>query len=241
MQAPLAPWIRWPGYLAWVFLATLPLAVLTVRSGQWQQGLLLYALCCLLSLLLLGYFGLLSLLPRLADRRRALLLRSLPAIPGAVLLILAMQSRDVPPIHDISTDLDNPPRFERVLELRDAGDNSLELDEEVMAQQREAYPDLDTLRSAQPFAAVYAAARDTARELGWEIVREDPNAGYIEAVAHTAIMNFEDDIAVRVSTDADGVLVDLRSASRVGVSDLGANAKRIRTFLDTLDSKLGQG
>lgn len=239
MQTTPSRWIRWPGHLAWLFLAMLPLAVLTVRAGQWQQGLLLYALCCLLSLLLLGYFGLLSILPRFGDQRRRLLLRSLPALPGAVLLLLALQARDVPPIHDISTDTANPPQFEVVPTLRSTSANSLDIDPEVIAQQRAAYPDLQTLRTELPYTAAYAAARQAVQDMGWEIVRDDPNAGHIEAVTHTALMNFTDDIVVRVGTDADGSRIDLRSASRVGVSDLGANAKRIRAYQERLAATLG--
>jgi hypothetical protein len=240
MHSTPAPWIRWPGYLAWVFLAMLPLAVLTVRAGEWQRGLLLYALCCLASLLLLAWFGVLSLLPRLADRRRGLLLRALPAIPGSLLLVMVLLGRDVPPIHDITTDTANPPQFEVVPGLRSPTANSLAIDDTVIARQRAAYPDLATLHSALPYPALYAAALDTARAMGWEIVRDDPNAGYIEAVARTAIMNFTDDVAIRVSTGAEGSQVDLRSASRVGISDLGANAARIRAYLERLRTAVGE-
>lgn len=231
--------VRWPGYLAWVFLALLPLAVLTVRGGQWQQGLLLYAVACLASVLLLAYFGIVSLLPRFAPARGALLLRALPALPGAILLVMALQARGLPPIHDITTDTADPPRFEVAATLRGAGDNSLDVDREVLAQQQRAYADLDTLHSSLPYAAVYAAALDTARSMGWNIVRDDANAGFIEAVAHTSLMNFADDVVIRVSTDAEGSHVDLRSASRVGISDLGTNARRIRNYLGRLRSALG--
>ncbi|MDP5071027.1 MAG: DUF1499 domain-containing protein [Congregibacter sp.] len=105
-----------------------------------------------------------------------------------------------------------------------------------MAQQREAYPDLRTLESPRSYTNSYNLALTTARELGWEIVREDPNAGFIEAVDTTAIMRFKDDVVIRVRSNADGSLVDLRSVSRVGVSDLGANAQRIRRFLSSFQT-----
>ena len=69
-----------------------------------------------------------------------------------------------------------------------------------------------------------------AAELGWEVYHQDRNAGVIEAVDTTAIMAFKDDIVIRLRTNADGTLVDIRSVSRVGISDLGANAARIRAF-----------
>jgi hypothetical protein len=227
-----APWIRWPGYLAWVFLALLPVSVVVVRSGNWQLGLLLYALGSLLSLLLLAFMAVQSLMPRWRSERPAILKRMLPALPGAVLLILAMQARDVPPIHDISTDTVDPPRFEMALELRPDDSNPIAFNAEVIEQQRAAYPDVTTLQSPRSYASSYNLALLTAKQLGWEITREDPNAGFIEAVDSTAIMQFKDDIVIRVRTNAEGSLLDMRSVSRVGISDLGANAKRIRNFMD---------
>lgn len=232
MNDSLHPALRWPGYLAWAFLALIPVAVLTVRSGNWQQGLMLYAVACLVSLLLLAWYAVATLLPRNQGRRRSLLLRALPALPGALLLVSVLSARDVPPIHDISTDLADPPRFEAILERREPSDNSLAIDPAVIEQQAEAYPDLGTLRSELPLAATFERAEAAARSLGWEIVRSDLNAGLIEAVDTTAIMGFRDDVVIRVRSNADGTMVDLRSASRVGVSDLGANAARIRDFTE---------
>ena len=231
MSDTVGNWIRWPGYLAWLFLALLPLSVIMVRSGSWQQGLLLYALAALLSMLLLAFMAVQSLLPRFANDRPAIFKRMLPVLPGAVLLVMAMQARDVPPIHDITTDTADPPMFEAAPALRGDESNPLDLDAEVIAQQRAAYPDLATLQSPRSYATSYNLALTTARKLGWEITREDPNAGFIEAVDTTAIMQFKDDIVIRVRSNAEGSLLDLRSVSRVGVSDLGANAKRIRAFM----------
>jgi uncharacterized protein (DUF1499 family) len=78
---------------------------------------------------------------------------------------------------------------------------------------------------------VFEKAMANANQLGWEIYREDLNDGFIEAVDSTAIMGFKDDIVIRLRTNASGTLMDIRSVSRVGVSDLGANAARIRQFI----------
>ncbi|EED33793.1 hypothetical protein NOR53_874 [gamma proteobacterium NOR5-3] len=231
MSDRISAWIRWPGYTAWFFLAVLALSVMMVRSGNWQQGLMMYALAGLLSLVVLLFMAVQSLMPRWGGQRMTILKRALPALPGAALLLMAMQAGDVPPIHDISTDLQDPPVFEKILSLRGDTSNPLELTEEVMEQQLAAYPDLQTLKSPRSYASSYNAALTTARDLGWEVVREDPNAGFIEAVDTTAIMNFKDDVVIRVRTNSDGSLIDLRSVSRVGVSDLGANADRIRRFM----------
>jgi hypothetical protein len=224
--------LRWPGYLAWVFLTLIALAVLTVRAGQWQQGLMLYAIACLASLLILAWYAVAILLPRNGSRRRTLALRALPALPGALLLVSAMATRGVPPIHDITTDLEDPPRFEAVIDARGPNANSLAIDPEAQALQAAAYPELDTLYSPAPYAESFARAEAIARALGWEILRSDRNAGFIEAVDTTAIMAFKDDVVIRVRSDEDGSRVDLRSASRVGLSDLGANAARIRAFTE---------
>ncbi len=81
-----------------------------------------------------------------------------------------------------------------------------------------------------PIDEAFAQALDVAAAMGWEVYHQDINAGVIEAVDTTAIMGFKDDIVIRLRSNADGTLVDLRSVSRVGVSDLGANASRIEAF-----------
>ncbi len=227
---PSGPWIRWPSHLAWAFLALLPVAVIIVRSGLWKEGLMLYALAGLLSLLLLTFMAVQSLLPRWREDRTTIFKGALPAVPGAVLLLTALLGGKVPPIHDITTDVSDPPRFEAAGDIRGPDSNPLTIKADVIEQQIAAYPDLKTLRSPRSYASSYNLALRTAQKLGWEITNEDPNAGFFEAVDTTAIMQFKDDIVVRVRTNADGSLIDLRSVSRVGRSDMGANAKRIRAF-----------
>jgi len=225
--------VNWIGYLAITLLVTLPLAVLTVRAGAWQQGLLLYALSCLGATILLGLSLLLMVLPRFAAQRRALASRALFTLPGVLLLLMLLGGRgDYPPIHDISTDTIDPPQFSAALERRGRDSNSLEIDPEVVSAQLEAYPDIVTLVTPQSLELAYSRALNAAHQLGWEVYRDDLNAGYIEAVDSTAIMGFKDDVVIRVRTNADGTILDIRSVSRVGVSDLGANAARIRRFID---------
>ncbi|MEQ8514453.1 MAG: DUF1499 domain-containing protein, partial [Chromatocurvus sp.] len=223
--------IRWPGYLAVTLLVLIPLAVLTVRSGNWQQGLILYAVACAASGLLLAWFVLALLLPWFRNQRGAVLRFGAATVPGAVLLAAVLAAPDVPPIHDITTDVNDPPRFsDTVVEARGEKANALDIDSEVIEQQREAYPDLSTLVSETSIRDTFERSEKIARDLGWEILSTDLNAGRIEAVDTTAIMGFKDDVVIRVSSNADGTRVDLRSVSRVGVSDLGANAERIREF-----------
>jgi len=108
--------------------------------------------------------------------------------------------------------------------------NPLEIDPQAISAQREAYPDVQTIRTSLEIEAAFDRALAVAGELGWDVYHQDRNAGIIEAVETTAIMAFKDDIVIRVRSNAEGTLVDLRSVSRVGIGDIGANAKRIRAF-----------
>jgi uncharacterized protein (DUF1499 family) len=228
--------INWVGYLTITLLVALPLAVLTVRSGAWEQGLMLYALSCLGAALLLILAVVLMLLPKFAPWRGALAKRALFAVPGTVLLLSLLGGGDYPPIHDITTDTADPPQFVAAPQRRPQGSNSLKIETATIEAQQAAYTSLNTLVTDAPLEQAFDQAKTTAQALGWEIYYEDLNAGIIEATATTAIMGFKDDIVIRLRTNAEGTLVDLRSVSRVGVSDLGANAARIRLFLDAFDA-----
>ena len=226
------------GYLGIALLLLLPIAVLTVRSGAWQQGLSLYALACAGSALLVVVALVLLLLPRYTQFRPDIFKRTLFALPGALLLLSLLGNQgEIPPIHDISTDVVNPPEFVAALEQRGPDANPIKVDADVINAQLAAYPEVKTLRSDLPLEEAFANAVAVAKDMRWEIIREDLNAGVIEAVDTTRIMNFKDDVAIRVTTDEQGTLVDLRSVSRVGQSDLGANAARIGDFLTRFQSR----
>ena len=143
----------------------------------------------------------------------------------------------VPPIHDITTDPDDPPRFVAVLPLRHGAPNSAEYGGAALAaQQRAGYPDLGPARVALPPDQVFARAVDVARALGWQIVAAVPAEGRLEATDRTRWFGFRDDVVIRVTADGPGARVDVRSVSRVGRSDLGTNARRIRRFLAALEA-----
>jgi len=140
-----------------------------------------------------------------------------------------LKAQSYPRIHDISTDLDHPPQFVAVVPLRGAPVPSGGA--VVAAQQLKAYPDLKTLILSVPMPQAFQSALDTAKEMGWQIVAQVPAEGRIEATDTTLWFGFKDDIVVRLFPAGDRTLVDIRSVSRVGISDVGTNAKRIRTFL----------
>lgn len=145
------------------------------------------------------------------------------------------QARSVPPIHDISTDLTDPPAFVAVLPHRAGAQNPATVGgPEVAAAQRKGYPDIQPLELAVAPEVAYARALAAAQAMGWELVAADAAAGRIEATATTLWFGFKDDVVVRVRPAAMGSRIDVRSVSRVGKSDVGTNAKRIRAYLATV-------
>lgn len=145
------------------------------------------------------------------------------------------QARALPPIHDITTDTGRPPEFVAILPLRAAAPNPATYGgPDVARAQAGAYPDLRAHRMNAAPADAFKRALQAAREMGWEIVAEDAAAGRIEATDTTFWFGFKDDVVIRMEADGSGSRVDVRSVSRVGVGDVGANAKRIRAYLRAL-------
>jgi len=146
------------------------------------------------------------------------------------------QADGLPHIHDISTDTDNPPRYVAVVPLRKDAGNPTDYSAETAAQQKQGYPDIGpALLNVPPPQALQLAER-AARAMGWDIVAVAPDDLRIEATDTTLMFGFKDDIVIRVTANGSGSRVDARSLSRIGGSDLGTNAKRIRSFLRRLDS-----
>lgn len=144
-------------------------------------------------------------------------------------------AKSVPPIHDISTDTDEPPVFVEILPLRaDASNPSEYAGADLASQQRAAYADLQPLRLQVGTDAAFDRALAAAESMGWEIVDADKASGRIEASDTTFWFGFVDDVVVRVRGDAESSVIDVRSVSRVGQSDVGKNAKRIRAYLEKL-------
>jgi uncharacterized protein (DUF1499 family) len=169
------------------------------------------------------------------DKLSALAAAALSVALIALPVQATLQGRGVPPIHDISTDTADPPAFVAIAPLRkkDNADNPSEYaGAEAAAAQAKAYPDIQPLILAVPQAEAFAKALKAANAMpGWQIVESAEAEGRIEATATTVIMGFKDDVVVRVRADAGGARIDVRSKSRVGVSDMGANAARIRAYL----------
>src|SRR5262249_15415126 len=145
----------------------------------------------------------------------------------------------VPPIHDITTDTDNPPAFVAAVKLRPAGSNTVAYEGPTLAsKQKAAYPDLAPVKLGMPPADAFQRALDAARAMpGWTVVDSDAAAGRIEANQTSRWFRFTDDVVIRVAADGAGSRIDVRSVSRVGRSDFGVNAGRIRAYTAALGQK----
>lgn len=186
----------------------------------------------------LGIAGMIHARP--GSGRRGLVIASLALVIGLVSFAVPWQwvrtARSVPPVHDITTDTENPPAFVAIAPLRADAPNEIEYGgPEIAEQQLEAYPDVQPLILDVPPDEAFRRAEDTAENMGWRMVAVDPAEGRIEATDVTFWYGFEDDVVIRVTPTEDGrSRVDVRSLSRVGGSDVGTNAKRIRKYLDRL-------
>lgn len=150
------------------------------------------------------------------------------------------KAKSVPPIHDISTDTANPPMFKALLAARRSAPNPVEYGgAEIAAQQHKAYPDIKALHFRASEPQVFDAALATARDMGWKIAAHDPATGRIEATATTFWYGFKDDVVIRIQPETNTeTRLDIRSLSRVGKSDVGKNAERIRDFEKRIRKKL---
>jgi uncharacterized protein (DUF1499 family) len=144
--------------------------------------------------------------------------------------------KQVPHIHDISTDMEDPPKFVAILPFRkDAANPSEYGGPDIAVQQRKGYPDIAPLRLPMWPERAFELAGQAAREMGWEIVDAGPGQLRIEATDTTFWFGFKDDVVIRITPEPEGSRIDVRSLSRVGSSDVGTNAKRIRAYLNKLD------
>ena len=170
------------------------------------------------------------------------------ADPADVRLYVAKTS---PPIHDISTDIEHPPQFEALLPLRKGAMNGPDYDGPKKMKmddgksyttsylQRKYYGDIHTIAILTPPEKLFNRALEAAKDMGWNIVAVAPDEGRIEATDTSLFFGFTDDIVIRVKPSGMGAKLDIRSKSRVGVSDVGKNAARIRAYVKTLAGTSG--
>ena len=203
----------------------------------------LLAVGLLVSLWMLAVGVLWTLRRRSSVQRQNLTAVVLALAAGVVVVPQATiyQAIGAPVIHDITTDTEDPPQFDAIVEVRADAPNPLDYGgPEVAAAQHAAYPDIQPMVVAHAPHEVVELVRAAVQKLGWEIVAVNAEAGLIEATDTTYWFGFKDDVAVRLRpVGAGATRVDVRSISRVGGGDLGANAARIRRLLERLRAVTG--
>jgi uncharacterized protein (DUF1499 family) len=232
--------------IAWICLimisAVLLVSVMSGLGTNWQwwgfrTGLKLlrwtvYAEIFLAVIALAGVF--LSLLRK---RRKDLVLFTAALTICLATLIVPLRiwflSKDLPAIHDITTDTETPPLFKAVIPLRKDAENPVTYGgKEIAELQQRFYPDIRPIVLEIPPSEAFAKSLSAANKLGWRIISADEKSGMIEATDSTFWFGFTDDIVIRIERSGKGSRVDVRSLSRVGKKDWGKNAERIRGFME---------
>src|SRR5271154_6300780 len=240
--------------------------------ANWTRNLAVFSVVAVLISILIVRFGFLEMKPALATFFGALACAGLSVLVGlaafvaiwrngtrgmsrillALLLALlvlgypaylALQYRRLPPIHDITTDPIDPPRFDALARLRTGeGTNTAVYAGLYSAeQQRKAYPDIEPVELEIPVQRAYDITLQLVNRRKWLVIDERPpqpprRIGHIEAVARTPIMGFREDVSIRVAPDGEDSRVDIRSSSRYFENDLGSNAARVSKFIDDLNT-----
>lgn len=222
--------------LALLVMLTVVAAAVGFRLELWGYGtavrILRYAVYGGVAAALLSLAALLSAWPGRGRRGFLLgLLALLVVSPALITPLYWSYSKSVlPPIQDIVTDTENPLVFWDVPTTRTDYPGG-----EVARQQRAAFPDIKPLILKAPMERVFRSARELVEQRGWKLVAADAEEGRIEATVTTFWFGFKDDVAIALTRMDDGVRVDMRSTSRYGGGgDGGANANRIRDFLQDL-------
>lgn len=228
-----------------VALAMVLLAGPGTRMGWWTFGTAFrvvwkYGVYLALAAIVISILAM--LVARRGPGRGALVMAGLGLLLGIAAWYVPWSFRrhaqHVPPIHDITTDFANPPELTFSRMMRDTSGGKLNAwqyeGDSIAAQQRKAYPDIRPVMLSMNPDDAYRAAMRTAKEMGWEVVVNDPAARRLEAVDETKWFGFKDDVSIRVQPASGISRVDIRSVSRVGRSDVGKNAERIRAYVARL-------
>lgn len=239
---------RWALFSMIFGIAAVLVLLLSGYGYQWNWWELGVAFSWLLpASAVLALIGLALALVYLFARWKGVTNLSAKTVTAGVVLGLAVlvtvgywfyQAQQYPPIHDISTDIDNPPEFRGIVPLRaEASNDTTYGDREKADTQREHYPDIQTLYLEEEYPEAFDRALEAARQMPWEqIVTSDKEQGLIEAFDKLPWFGFIDDVVIRVDTaETRGrSKVDVRSVSRIGRGDIGVNAHRIREYLEVV-------
>ncbi len=230
-------------------LAAIPVAiaaVLLARSGKAEpvQAVALIVVAAVLAMLALAVAGVAAI--DIWRHGRIGLLRLFRTGLLAALVLggpawLAVEAGRLPLLNDITTDLDDPPEFSRSSAAMAARNGHVPpvRDRRERERQRVAYADLRPLVLEMEADQAFRLVLEAAQKLRWRIVEQSApggrsGQGRIEAIAETTLLRFQDDITIRFRPTPAGTRVDIRSASRIGRHDFGANAKRIRRLIEEI-------
>ncbi|MGO4704631.1 DUF1499 domain-containing protein [Microvirga sp. 2MCAF38] len=244
IEEPVSRPAKWSPMVAWLAIAVAILATLFIRFDFIDEHAGFIALGAGLCFALLAIFLSFVAFVRIWQEGR----RGLDSAIRGILLALALlaypawfavKGMSLPPINDVSTDIDSPPGFSRsqaVLAARH-GWVPLEPLPQSREAQRAAYREVAPLSLDMGPAEAFALVQKAVANLGWQVIETRPPAGrlgigHLDAVDRTFLLRLPEDVTVRVRPRADGARIDIRSASRLGKWDFGTNAQRIRVFLD---------
>jgi len=240
--------------------------------ATWSRNLAVFAVVAVIVSILIVRFGFLEMKPALATFLGALCIAGLSILVGlgafasiwqngsrgmsrillallidAIVLAypayLGLQYRKLPPIHDITTDPIDPPRFDALARLRagEGANSAVYAGLYSAEQQRIAYPEIETVELEMPVQRAYEVTLALINKRKWLVIDERApqlprRIGRIEAVARTPIMGFREDVSIRVTPDGEDSRVDIRSSSRYFESDLGSNAARVTKLIEDINT-----
>ena len=248
LSEPVSSLATWARNLAVFSLVAVVVSILILRFGflEMKPALATFfgALACAGLSILIGFAAFAAIWQNgTRGMGRILLAFMLDAVVLAYPAYLSLQYRKLPPIHDITTDPIDPPRFEALASLRssDGANTAVYAGLYSAEQQRKAYPDIEPVQLEIPVDRAYAVTLRLVNKRKWLVIDERApqpprGIGRIEAVARTPIMGFREDVSIRVSPDGEDSRVDIRSSSRYFESDLGSNAARVAKFIDDLNT-----
>src|SRR6266436_3104732 len=245
---PVSGLATWSRNLAIFSIVAVVVSILIVRFGflEMKPALATFfgALGCAILSILVGLAAFAAIWQNGSrGMGRILLALLIDAIVLAYPAYLGLQYRKLPPIHDITTDPIDPPRFAALARLRagEAANSAVYAGLYSAEQQRVAYPDIETVELELPVQRAYELTLQLVNKRKWLVIDERApqpprRIGRIEAVARTPIMGFREDVSIRVTPDGEDSRVDIRSSSRYFESDLGSNAARVNKLIDDLNT-----
>src|SRR5216110_3117710 len=245
---PVSSLATWARNLAIFSIIAVVVSIIIVRFGflEMKPALATFfgALACAVLSILIGLAAFVAIWQNGSrGMSRILLALLIDAVVLGYPAYLALQYRKLPPIHDITTDPVDPPRFDALARLRtgDGTNTAVYAGLYSAEQQRRAYPDVETVELDVPVQRAFEVTMQLVNKRKWVVIDERPpqpprRIGRIEAVARTPIMGFREDVSIRVTPDGEGSRLDIRSSSRYFESDLGSNAARVTKLIEDINS-----